>query len=164
MNIVVHMKKEFIYDLLLFHTYSRFSGFLINMLGLAVMITGGLLLGIDKISVLNAMLYIISGFMFLAYTPCQLMLRAKKMMKSSCYQNEILYEFNDIGILETVSGKENHYSWERIEKAISTPKDIAFYVGKEEALILPKDSFGENFMPVMKMIAEHVTRDKIYIR
>ena len=40
----VRMKAEFIYDLLLFHTYSRLSGFLVNLLGLAVIITGGFLL------------------------------------------------------------------------------------------------------------------------
>lgn len=35
----VRMKAEFIYDLLLFHTYSELSGFLVNLLGLAVIIT-----------------------------------------------------------------------------------------------------------------------------
>lgn len=86
------------------------------------------------------------------------------MMKAPRYREEILYEFNGNGILEMVMGKENSYLWSQVEKAISTPKDIAFYVGNEEALILPKESFGESFMPVMKLIAENVTRDKIYIR
>lgn len=162
--IKVKMKREYIYDLLLFHTYSKFSGFLINILGLAVIITGGLLLGMDKIQVMNAVMYIVAGALFLSYTPFTLKQKAKKMMLAPCYQGEIMYDFNDAGISEYISGKERCYSWGQIEKAISTPKDIAFYVGKEEALILPKESFGEQFMPVMKLIAENVTREKIYIR
>ena len=128
------------------------------------MITGGILLGMDKIPVSRAVLYVIAGMLFLSYTPFVLKMRAKKMMKAPCYRQEISYVFSEQGISEQLQNHENSYSWSQVEKAISTPKDIAFYVGKEEALILPKESFGEHFMPVMKLIAEHVTRDKIYIR
>ena len=37
----VKMKAEYIYDLLLFHTYSKLSGFMINLMGLTVIIIGG---------------------------------------------------------------------------------------------------------------------------
>jgi len=164
MKIQVKMKKEFLYDLLLFHTYSQFSGFLINVLGLAVIIAGGILLGMDKISLTKGILYVAAGVIFLSYTPFTLKLKAKNMMKAPRYQKDIFYEFDEEGILETIMENKNRYAWNQVEKAISTPKDIAFYVGDEEALILPKESFGEHFMPVMKLIAEHVTRDKIYIR
>lgn len=164
MKIQVKMRKEFLYDLLLFHTYSQFSGFLINVLGLAVIIAGGILLGMDKISLARGIIYVVAGALFLAYTPFTLKIKAKNMMKAPRYQDDIFYEFHKEGILETIMGKENGYAWSQVEKAISTPKDIAFYVGNEEALVLPKESFGENFMPVMKLIAENVTRDKIYIR
>ncbi len=40
MKIEVTMRAEHIYDLLLFHTYSRLSGFLVNVLGLAVIVAG----------------------------------------------------------------------------------------------------------------------------
>ena len=39
-KITVHMTKEALYDFLLFHAYSKFSGFLINILGLAVAFSG----------------------------------------------------------------------------------------------------------------------------
>ena len=39
-KITVHMTKEFLYDFLLFHAYSKFSGFLINILGLAIAFVG----------------------------------------------------------------------------------------------------------------------------
>jgi hypothetical protein len=164
MKIVVKMKKEFIYDLLLFHTYSQFSGFLVNVLGLAVIIIGGLMLGMDKIELGQSIIYVIFGVLFLSYTPFILKRRANKMINTPRYQSEIAYGFDENGINEEILGKVNCYTWSQVEKAISTPKDIAFYVGNEEALILPKESFGENFMPAMKLIAENVTRDRIYIR
>lgn len=162
--VTVKMKSEFIYDLLLFHTYSKFSGFLINVLGLAVIITGGLMLGLDKIDLKQSLLYVAAGAMFLSYTPLLLKRRAKKLVKAPQYKNEIVYDFDENGIKEEISDTTNCYAWSQVEKAISTPKNIAFYVGKEEALILPKENFGANFLPVMKLIAENLTRDKIYIR
>ncbi|MDF2820944.1 MAG: hypothetical protein K0R15_1385 [Clostridiales bacterium] len=164
MKIIVKMRTQFIYDLLLFHTYSKFSGFMINVSGLGIIITGGLMLGMDKIQLIQALLYVAIGILFLSYTPFTLKRKAMKMIKAPQYQSEIAYGFNEEGIEEEMLGQVNHYSWSQVEKAISTPKDIAFYVGKEEALILPKESFGENFLPTMKLIAENVTRDRIYIR
>lgn len=35
-KMMVNMTKEALYDFLLFHAYSKFSGFLVNILGLAV--------------------------------------------------------------------------------------------------------------------------------
>jgi hypothetical protein len=137
---------------------------MINVSGLGIIITGGLMLGMDKIQLIQALLYVAIGILFLSYTPFTLKRKAMKMIKAPQYQSEIAYGFNEEGIEEEMLGQVNHYSWSQVEKAISTPKDIAFYVGKEEALILPKESFGENFLPTMKLIAENVTRDRIYIR
>lgn len=163
-KIDVKMKAEYIYDLLLFHTYSKFSGFMVNVLGLAIIIIGGLSLGMGKMNMFQSVICIMAGIGFIAYTPLNLKLKAKQLMKLDRYSNDISYEFSENGIAENTSGNIINYEWSRVEKAIATPKDIAFYVGNDEALILPKEDFKENFMPVMKMIVQNVTRDKIYIR
>lgn len=164
MKIIVKMKAEFIYDLLLFHTYSKLSGFLVNVLGFAVIVMGGLMVGTDKIGVGQGLMYAVAGILFLSYTPFTLKNRAKKLVKAPQYRSEIAYDFDGTGINEEIMGNENHFEWSQVEKAISTPKNIAFYVGREEAIIIPKESFGEHFMSVMKLIVENVTIDKIYIR
>lgn len=76
------------------------------------------------------------------------------------------YSFSGEGIVEHLGDKAVKHGWGEVRKAIATPKDIAFYIGEEEsmALIVPKECFGENFMPVMKLIAENIKRDRIYIR
>lgn len=60
-KIDVKMKAEYIYDLLLFHTYSKFSGFMINVLGLAIIIIGGLSLGMGKMNMFQSVVSIIAG-------------------------------------------------------------------------------------------------------
>lgn len=39
-RMTVRMTKEALYDFLLFHAYSKFSGFLVNILGLAIVFMG----------------------------------------------------------------------------------------------------------------------------
>lgn len=39
-RMTVNMTKEALYDFLLFHAYSKFSGFLVNILGLAIIFLG----------------------------------------------------------------------------------------------------------------------------
>ena len=36
------------------------------------------------------------------------------------------------------------------------PKTIGVYYGKEQALIFPKQDFGEEFLPVYQMIVRHL--------
>ena len=160
----VRMKAEFIYDLLLFHTYSRLSGFLVNLLGLAVIITGGFLLRNQTIQLNQAFVYVAGGMMILLFTPINLRLQAARMMGQPRYDSEIQYGFDENGIEERLGEQVRTYGWDRVQKAVSTPKDIAFYIEESSALVLPKESFGENFMPVMKLVASSLSRDRIYIR
>ena len=49
-KLTVQMTKEALFDFLLYHTYSKFSGFLTNVLGAAVGIMGIILLATGKIT------------------------------------------------------------------------------------------------------------------
>lgn len=161
----VKMKAAYIYDLLLFHMYSKFSGFLVNLLGLTVLIIGGLRLGKGDLTLIQAAFYLLGGFFILAYTPLTLKRQSKKMITAEKYQNELLYSFDEEGIHETLSEeKTTDYTWDQIVKAISTPKTISFYVSESEALIIPKESFGDSFGPVMNLVVKHMTMDRIFIR
>ncbi len=159
------MKAAYVYDLLLFHMYSKFSGFLINLLGLTVLIIGGLRLGRGDLTLAQAALYVIGGAFILAYTPITLKRQANRMMKNEKYQNEIEYCFDQDGIHEKLSDeKQNRYEWNQVNKAIATPKTISFYISETDALIIPKECFGEAFGPIMNLIVQNMTMDRIFIR
>jgi len=158
------MKAEFIYDMMLFHTYSKFSGFLVNLLGLTVIIIGGLRLGRDELTLLQACFYFLGGFAILGYTPFTLKRQAKRAVKSAKYSAPIYYSFDDNGIVEEVAEANTSYAWTEIRKAIATPKDIVFYISETDALIMPKESFGDSFMPIMQLVFKNMSRERISIR
>ena len=108
--------------------------------------------------------YIAVGVMILMFTPINLRLQAGRMMGQPRYDSEIQYGFDENGIEEKMGEQVRTYGWNTVQKAVSTPKDIAFYIEESSALVLPKESFGENFMPVMKLVVSNLSRDRIYIR
>ena len=126
-RINVKMKAEYIYDLLLYHAYSQFSGFMMNVLGLGVIL-------------------------------------AERNMQLERFAGPLTYDFDAAGIVEQSAADTRTFAWDQVTKALSSPKDIAFYVEGGDALIVPKESFGDQFMPVMKLIMSHMTMDRIYIK
>lgn len=159
------MTKETLYDFLLFHAYSKFSGFLINILGLAIAFMGIILYITDRTNALGAGLYLAAALVFLASTPLQLKMRAgKQVLVNEEYCNPVEYTFSEDEIRVEYGGKEKTYQWEEIERAVVTPKTIGIYYGKEQAMILPKQDFGEQFVPIFKMIATMLGQSKVRMR
>lgn len=106
---------------LLFHTYSRLSGFLVNLLGLAVIITGGFLLRNQTIQLCQAFVYIAVGVMILMFTPINLRLQAGRMMGQPRYDSEIQYGFDENGIEEKMGSRSEHMAGTRYRR-LSPPR------------------------------------------
>ncbi len=161
-KMTVHMTKETLYDFLLFHAYSKFSGFLINILGFAVAFMGIILYITDRTGVQGVGLYLAAAFVFLASTPFQLKMRAKKQVQvNEEYCNPVEYTFTEEEIRMEYGGKERCCPWEEIERAVVTPKTIGIYYGKEQAMILPKQDFGDQFAPIFRMIAARLGQSRV---
>ena len=77
-KMTVNMTKEALYDFLLFHAYSKFSGFLVNILGLAVAFIVIFSYTTGRVSGIVAALYLVAAVIFLGGIPFQLKIRAKK--------------------------------------------------------------------------------------
>ena len=39
---------------------------------------------------------------------------------------------------------------------MTTPKTIGIYYGKDLAFIIPKEDFGDRFVPIMQMVVRHI--------
>lgn len=39
---------------------------------------------------------------------------------------------------------------------MTTPKTIGIYYEKDRAFIIPKEAFGDRFVPVMQMVVQHI--------
>lgn len=164
-KISVQLTKETLFDFLLYHTYSKFAGFLTNLLGAAVGFMGIILLAIGKITWPLLFIYLAAAVLFIAYTPLQLKVRAKKQMEvNPKYREPSEYIFSDEGIIVIQSGETQTYQWETIQRAVATPKNIGVYWEKDNALIIPKESFGNRFVPIIQIIGNQIGRQNIKIR
>lgn len=165
-KITVHMTKEALFDFLLFHAYSKFSGFLINILGLAVAFTGVFMYLSGKTGALSVALYLAAALLFLGNMPFQLSRRAKKQVLTNPeYCNPVIYTFSEEeGIFAEYGENLHHYSWEEIERAVVTPKTIGIYYEKERAFIIPKQDFGDQFIDIFQMVARHLGRNRVRMR
>ena len=92
-NILVDTKlnAEYIYDFTLHQTYSKLSGFLVNLSGLSVFIIAGIHLRNGNFSLKTSLLLVAVGICILAYTPIHLFISAKKyeMSKNTRKKNII---------------------------------------------------------------------------
>lgn len=151
-TISVQMTENLLYDFLLYHTYSKLSGFLINILGVTIILIGVVMNFTGKIEFSQFAFHIAAGVLFLAYLPFQLKLRSRKHMKTNAEYRELRqYTFTKEGILAGQE-KEEFFPWEKFQKIVVAPKTFGFYYGENDALIIPKESFGEQFTPIMQIV------------
>lgn len=165
-KITVHMTKEFLYDFLLFHAYSKFSGFLINILGLAIAFVGVFMYVSGRTGGISVVFYLGASVIFLGSMPFQLKARAKSQVKANPeYVNPVEYTFSEEdGITVQWDGVLNSYPWDKIERAVVTPKTIGIYYGTDKAMIIPKQDFGEQFTDIFQMIARHLGMNRVRMR
>ena len=94
-EMTVRMTPELLYDFTLYHTYSRFTGFLSIVLAFAVAIIGLIRVFTGTAPASMMAFYGAAAFLFIAYTPLTLKLRAKKQVQEiDRYREEVHYVFD----------------------------------------------------------------------
>lgn len=106
----VQLTKEQLFDFLLYHTFSKASGFLVNMLGMGVIVAGVVMQVTGRVDFEHFLLYVIAGVAFLSYTPLLLKFRANKQIKVNPeYRDSKEYIFSEEdGILVIQNGEEKN--------------------------------------------------------
>lgn len=159
----VKMTEAYMYDFMLYHNYTHFSG-------LFGAIVGVVALGMMVSKFLNgdtqgAGLCLIIAILFLVVTPRTTKQRASMQVKNSkMFQNPLEYEFNEEGITVRQGEIEATTMWEECAKAVSTQKSVIIYITRVRALIFPKECMGEQYEEVVKMIHTHMPPARVKIR
>lgn len=159
----VKMTEKYMYDFMLYHTYTHISGLFGAFLGVVGLIMGinGLMSG-DSTS---TMLGFIVAAMFLIVTPASTKSRAKMQVTGSpMFQKPLEYELNETGITVKQEDLEATNEWGEFAKAVSTQKSVILYVTRMRALIFPKECMGDKYEEVLKMIHTHMPPSKVKIR
>ena len=161
-EIRVTMTREALFDFYLYHAYSKLSGFLTNILGLAVFFLGVFSYASGKISAWGCAVFVLASACFLGYTPVLLKRKAGRELKEGeAYRTPMQITFSDgSGITVRRGEKTTFYDWEQVRRASVTPKTIAVYVSDEEALVIPKQDFGEKFVLCYQIIARNLSASR----
>lgn len=159
------MKVEFdvkitaadLYDYMLAHTYSGFSG----LFGSVV----GALFVIMYFSMGTQILYLVAGLVILLYIPCSLFLRAnKQVVLNEAFKKPLHYSLTDEGVTVSQGENEMFQGWDVVYKAKSTNRSLLIYTSKVNAWIFPKRELGKDKEAVIQLISAHVAPDKVKIK
>lgn len=162
LKIKVNMTEKALYDFLLYHAYSKWTGLMINVLGIAFVFMGLIQRFQGKVDFRGFVIYFAAGVIFLCAVPIQLKLRAKKQVKINPDFNQTVdYDFSDDGIIVKAGERERRFKWTQMTKTVVTPKNIGIYYGKDDALIIPKWDFGELFAPVFEMAMYYTEMNRL---
>ena len=158
------MKLEFdikitaadLYDYMLAHTYSGFSGLFGSIVGALLIIysvSGG------------GWYYLAAGIVILFYIPCSLFMRANKQaITNEFFKQPIHYTLTEEGVTVAQGENEMTQPWEIVVKATSTNRSLLLYTSKVNAWIFPKRALAEKREDVIQMISAHVAPDKVKIK
>lgn len=158
MELEVDVKVTFseLYDYLLYHTYTGFSGMLGTLVG-AFLIMAFISTGY--------FIYLIAGVVLIAYMPCSLFLKAKQqVMNNPVFKKPLHYKMTEEGISVSQDGNEETQSWENCVKAVSTARSIIVYTSKTTASIFPKRDLGDKKEALIQIISMHMPPKRVKIR
>ena len=158
------MKVEFdvkitaadLYDYMLSHTYSGFSGLFGSIVGA---------LFIVMYFSVGYFLYLLAGVVILLYVPCSLFLRAHKQVAlNEAFKKPLHYVLTDEGVTVSQGENEIFQEWDVVYKAKSTNRSLLIYTSKVNAWIFPKRDLGKDKDAVIQLISLHVAPDKVKIK
>ena len=159
----VKMTEDYMYDFMLYHNYTHFSGILGAVIG--VVAAGLAIFNFFSGNSQTAGFALIVAVLFLVITPRTTKQRASMQVKNSkMFQNELEYEFNEEGITVRQGELEAATAWEECSKVVSTKKSVIVYITRVRALIFPKACMGEQYDEAIKMIRTHMSPAKVKIK
>lgn len=157
----VKLTAKQLFEFLIYHTYSSFSGYIGVVVSLCALMAGFYTFG--SLSLSYSIMLILSGLLFTVINPVLLYRRAGNQVNQS-NMPIFLYLLNGTGMHVTVDGNQNDYPWSDITKVTSTKSDIVIYVEKNKAYILPKEAIGDQLEQAKSLIRNNVTCNSVKLR
>jgi len=155
----VKMTTGKMYDYMLRHTFTSFSGIVGEMLGFIV--TAGFFTTDES----RRWLYLIFGLVLVVYQPVALYVRSRKQVKGNeVFKEPLHYIMDDKGITVVSGENSDSLEWSKMYKAVSTMNSIIIYTTRINACIFPKEDLGSQRGEVIKMISTHMDPKQVNIK
>lgn len=152
----VKMESGILYDYMLNHTYSSFSGLLGAVVGALLLVA----FFADR-----QILFLLAGVIVLVYQPWSLFLRSKQqMLNNPAFKKPLHYKLTEEGIEVSQDDAAEEQKWGNMYRAVSTNRSIIVYTSRINACIFPKKDLGEDKYKVIEIISTHMPPKKVKIR
>ena len=159
----VKMTQKIMYNFLMNHTYKSMAGIAGVLFGIGAFVIMAVTWG--DVPEWQSMVYLLFGFWFLLYQPVSLYTRAAKQVKlNPTFQKPVTYIMSDTGIVTMQGDKQAEIAWEDMLKVTETKLSLLAYTGKRYSFVLPKESMGEQYETVVKLIREHMDAGRVKIK
>lgn len=144
-----------LYDYMLRHTFTSFSGILGEIVG--VFLIFGFLAS-------RQFMYLAAGIIVICYVPVALFFQAKRQASAPAFKEPLHYKLTEEGIEIEVLGEHDAKPWSAVTKVVSTGQSIVMYTGKVNASIFPWKDIKAQKTEIVQMISTHVDPKKVNIR
>lgn len=152
----VKMTTNKMYDYMLKHNMTSFSGILGEFVGL-LLIAAFFLYG-------NVM-YLICGIVIVLYLPISLYLKSANQVKlNPVFKEPLHYILDEKGITVRSGENEDSMEWSQMYKATSTTTSVILYTNKVNACVFPKSDMGDMKDQAIMMISTHMDPKRVNIR
>ncbi len=151
----VKMNAKYMHDFYLYNTYTKISGILVPVLGVAAL--GLAVHTCIQDGFIAAMPALLIAVILLVVNPMTTKTRAAMQVQNTpMFQKPLEYELDETGITVRQDDVQATNKWEDIAKVVSTKKSILIYMNRVRAIILPKECMGEQYDAVVEMLRANV--------
>ncbi|MDO5424753.1 MAG: YcxB family protein [Eubacteriales bacterium] len=156
----VKMTQKAMFDFMLRHAYSGASGFVGTFFGISAFVVAVVTFG--DVQTWQTILYAAFGVWFIFYLPVSLYFRSVKQVKlNPVFKNPLSYILTEEGIRTIQGDKQADVEWDSLYKVRETKHNLLVYTAKRYAFVWPKESMGDQYPEIVKMIRAHAAAEKV---
>ena len=161
----IQLTVKELFNFLVAHTYSSFSGYVGVVLSICALIGFGYSVDNPNMDIAYKFVLLLTGLMFTVIQPAMLYSKAKKQVKQNESINKPLeYTISHSGIRVACDGEYADYKWEQVMKINSTKVNVLIYVNRIRAFVLPKRELGPYMEDFKKLVGEKCTASYIKLK
>lgn len=159
----VNLTEKEIYNYVMYHTYSSFSGYIGLLLSVCALF--GMVYAWDAMPWLHRGLLLLTGLLFTVIQPTVLYMKSKQQVKQNQAINKPLhYLFDEDGIHISQGEQSARTGWEEITKVTNTKLNVIIYVTKVRAFVIPKSALEGKYEELKSIIKNNAKAFYIKLR
>lgn len=158
----IKIETNDMYDFLMRHFYSNFSGKFGIVLSIGAMLA--FFYGIGKAEMSKLILLVVLSLLFTVVQPLQMRQKAAAQVKKNpLMQEPFHFVFDKNGMSVSQKKEKASISWKEIRQVKESKRSIYVYVTSINANIIPKQQVGEQLEALKEIIRENMDKSACHL-